>query len=123
MAALGLAPYVITGCTSPEELAAAVAAYCAAHPVDAILGRSDKVACIAMRAVIDLGRRVPEDVAVVGFDNSSLSQYMRPTMTSIEIQRDQIGKAAVEMLEQMLNGDGVPEPRSFQTRLIRRESA
>lgn len=123
MEALGLAPYVITGCTSPEELAAAVAAYCAAHPVDAILGRSDKVACIAMRAAIDLGRRVPEDVAVVGFDNSSLSQYMRPTMTSIEIQRDQIGKAAVEMLEQMLNGGGVPEPRSFQTRLIRRESA
>lgn len=122
MESLSLTPAVITGCTGPQELARAVADYCAGHPVDAILGRSDKVACIAMQAVMDQGRRVPEDIAVVGFDNSSLSQYMRPAMTSIEIQRDQIGKAAVEMLEQMLNGGGVPEPRSFQTRLIRRES-
>ena len=91
--------------------------------MDAILGRSDKVACIAMQAVMDIGLRVPQDIAVVGFDNSSLSQYMRPTMTSIEIQRDSIGKAAVAMLDQMLNGGEVPAPQEFHTRLIRRESA
>lgn len=123
MEARGLPTHVITGCVTPEETARAVADYCRSHPVDAILGRSDKVACIAMQAVMSMGLRVPQDIAVVGFDNSSLSQYMRPTMTSIEIQRDAIGKTAVAMLDQMLNGGGVPEPQEFHTRLIRRESA
>ena len=123
MEALGLPPAVITGCTDPDDEARAVAQYCRQNPVDAILARSDKVACIAMQAVMSIGLHVPGDIAVVGFDNSSLSQYMRPTMTTIEIQRDQIGKTTVAMLDQMLNGKGVPEPQEFQTRLIRRESA
>lgn len=123
MESRGLPTHVITGCTDPASTARAVAEYCRDNPVDAILGRSDKVACIALQAVMDMGRRVPEDIAVVGFDNSSLSQYLRPTMTTIEIERDAIGKAAVTMLDQMLNGGGVPEPQQFQTRLIRRESA
>lgn len=123
MEARGLPIHVITGCIDPAQTAHAVAEYCRSHPVDAILSRSDKVACIAMQAVMDIGLRVPQDIAVVGFDNSSLSQYMRPTMTSIEIQRDPIGKAAVDMLDQMLNGGEVPAPQEFHTRLIRRESA
>ena len=122
-AALGMAANVITGCVDATTTAQAVTEYCRSNPVDAILARSDKVACIAMQAIMDMGRRVPEDIAVVGFDNSSLSQYVRPTLTSIEIQRDRIGKTAVAMLDQMLNGGGVPASQEFRTRLIRRESA
>jgi len=113
---------VITGCASPEEIAGAVRDYLESHPVDAIFGRNDKVACIAMQVAQKLGRRVPEDIAVVGFDNSTMSQYTTPPITSMEIRREGIAKSAVEMLQQMIEKGEVPQPVTYSTRLIERDS-
>ena len=46
---------VITGCADPQEITAAVERYLKEHPVDAIFGRNDKVACIAMQAAQKMG--------------------------------------------------------------------
>ena len=126
MEALGLsrdpAGQVIAGCADPGEVAGAVTAYLEQHPVDAIFGRNDKVACIAMQAAQQLGRRVPEDIAVAGFDNSTMSQYTSPPITSMEIQREGIAKSAVEMLRQMIDQGEIPQPVTYSTRLIERAS-
>lgn len=126
MEALGLArdpaANVITGCASPGEIAAAVEEHLRRFPVDAIFGRNDKVACIAMQVAQKLGRRVPEDIAVVGFDNSTMSQYTTPPITSMEIQREGIAKSAVEMLQQMIEKGEIPQPVTYSTRLIERAS-
>ena len=113
---------VITGCTSPEDVASAVETYLSRHPVDAIFGRNDKMACIAMQAAQRAGFRVPLDIAVVGFDNSTLGQYTTPPITSMEIQREGIAKSAVEMLQQMIEEHKAPAPVTFSTRLIERAS-
>lgn len=126
MQTLGLSPdparLVITGCTDPREITAAVERYLRAHPVDAIFGRNDKVACIAMQAAQKMGYRVPEDIAVAGFDNSTMSQFTTPPITSMEIQREGIAKSAVEMLQQMIEKGEIPQPVTYSTRLICRAS-
>lgn len=115
---------IITGCKDPEEVAARVRERITdGLPVDAIFGRNDRLACIGMQAVQRAGLRVPQDIAVVGFDNSSLSQYTTPTLTTVEMDRGKIAKAAVEMLYQMIEEGTVPAPAEFSTRLIVRESS
>lgn len=114
---------VITGCANEREVAEKVKAYLqAGGRTDAIFGRNDKLACIAMQAAQSLGYRVPQEIAVVGFDNSTLGQYVTPRITSMEIRREEIAKAAVEMLQQMIGEGRVPAPVGFSTRLIERES-
>lgn len=114
---------VITGCDCAESLRAEVQKYISGgHPVDAILGRNDKVACIAMQAAQDMGKAIPEDIAVIGFDNSSLGQYVKPRLTSVEIQRPEIARIAMEMLESMIKNGRVPRPVSVSTKIILRQS-
>jgi DNA-binding LacI/PurR family transcriptional regulator len=52
----------------------------------------------------ELGLRIPEDVSVVGFDESEISQAMRPPITMISQRTDEIGEAAVDLLEQRVGG-------------------
>ncbi len=90
--------------------------------IDAIFGRNDRLACLGMQAVMQLGYGVPKDISVIGFDNSSLSKYTSPTLTTMEMQRKDIGKSAIEMLHQMINEGTIPESVQFTTKLIERES-
>ena len=114
---------IITGCDSPERLAERVRAYLrSGRPVNAIFGRNDKVACIAMQAAQAEGKRIPQDIAVIGFDNSSLGQYVAPPLTSMEIPRAEIARIAVDMLKTMIEQGQVPEPVRVSTRLICRAS-
>lgn len=89
---------------------------------DGIFGRNDRLACLGMQAVMQLGYKVPNDISVIGFDNSSLSKYTNPTLTTMEMQRKEIGKSAIEMLYQMIDYKTIPDPVSFTTKLIERES-
>ena len=66
--------------------------------------------------------RSPEDIKVIGFDNSSLGQYCEPPISSMEIQREQIAKTAIEMLRQMIEEHIIPEKVMYRTKLIERKS-
>lgn len=112
----------VAGCHNEEELTQAVMKRLKeGPPVDGIYGRNDMVACIAMHAAIDLGYRVPEDIGVIGFDNTSLSRFCSPRLTTMEMQREEISKTAVSMILDMVNGKK-PDNAEFETRLIERES-
>lgn len=113
---------VIAGCHTEEELTATVANYLRSHEyVDGMMGRNDMVACIAMQAAIGIGKRVPEDIGVVGFDNSSISQFCSPKLTTLEMQREEISRTVIDMMVQMIGGK-MPENATFETKLIVRES-
>lgn len=114
---------VISHCKSPEDIAQKVKAYLKVHPeVNAIFGRNDRVACVAMHAAQEIGKKIPEDIAVVGFDNSLLGQYTTPSITSVEIPRDLIAGTAIDMLQRMITKHEVPEKVIYHTSLIERES-
>ena len=65
---------------------------------DGIFAVNDLTAAASMRIVIDLGYRVPEDVAIVGFTSGLISDITNPTLTSVEQHGYQIGREAVGML-------------------------
>lgn len=125
MGALGLEVgerSVISHCRSEEEVAQKVAALIRdGVAFDAVFGRNDRLASLAMQAVKSEGLRVPEDVSVIGFDNSNLSHFTEPPLTTMEINRKEVARALVEALLNMIEGRPAAEA-AFETMLIQRES-
>lgn len=74
----------------------------------AILAATDQQALGAIAALSDLGRRIPQDVAVVGFDNYHTSEFIRPALTSVDMPADAMGAKAVEMVAAALAGGTMP---------------
>jgi LacI family transcriptional regulator len=69
------------------------------HPeVTALFGCNDDVAIAAMRAAQKLGRRIPDDLSVVGFDNIDLSQAVRPRLTTMRVDMMGMGRLAAQLL-------------------------
>jgi DNA-binding LacI/PurR family transcriptional regulator len=76
----------------------------------------------AIRALMDAGRRIPEDVSVMGFDNVELASIVHPPLTTIHQPKHEIGEAAVEILLR-LAGRGEhqsPEHRLFGVKWVER---
>lgn len=96
----------------------------AAHPeIDAIFCGSDQIATGAADALHDAGRRVPDDVALVGYDNWEVfAAECRPPLTTIDLNLQGIGAAAVEHLFAMLDGERRSGVVRYPTRLVVRES-
>ncbi|MEK8026908.1 LacI family DNA-binding transcriptional regulator [Ideonella sp. BYS139W] len=87
----------------------------------AIFAVADTLAIGAIKALRRAGRRVPEDVAVVGFDNLHLAQVFEPSLTTIAQPMRELGQAAVELLLGQLAGEK-PVSRMLPHTLVVRES-
>jgi len=88
----------------------------------ALVAVSDQVAMGAIRAAGERGLRVPEDLAVAGFDNTPLAPFFCPPLTTIDIPRYQMGAVAIRLLLGIMNGRQVPPVSWLPTRLIVRGS-
>ncbi len=113
---------LITGCTSSEEVQKKLRDYMNARPIDAVFGRNDQIASYAMKEILGSGRRIPDDIAVVGYDNSSICELLTPTLTTMEAPKDQIAKVAIDMIYQMQTQGTLPEPIHFPAKMVVRES-
>jgi DNA-binding LacI/PurR family transcriptional regulator len=95
------------------------------EPPDAIFCFNDLMALGTLRALLELGVRVPQDVAVVGWDDIEDGRYSTPTLTTIGPDKQQIASLAVEFLAARL-GEGRAEPAREVTagfELLIRESS
>lgn len=90
---------------------------------EGVLFANDQMAVGALRALERRGVRVPEDIAVTGFDGIPLSRIVRPPLTTVRQPIRQLGEQAVELLVQRLGNSG-SEPVSLMlpVSLIRRAS-
>ena len=88
---------------------------------DAIFAASDVLAMAALMALTSRGIRVPEDVAVTGYDNISQASTTTPPLTTIDQNIEQGGRMMVEKLLAQLSGESVKSELT-PTRLIVRES-
>jgi DNA-binding LacI/PurR family transcriptional regulator len=68
------------------------------HPPTAVFAASDDLALGALERLRALGRRVPEGLAIVGFDGIPLAQEVTPSLTTIRVPFDKIGRRAAELL-------------------------
>lgn len=91
---------------------------------DALFCFSDELAAGALRELYEQGVRVPEDIAVVGFDDIEQSRFSTPSLTSIRPDKAGIAKAAVDALQRRLD-DPACAPREIDVpfELIERESS
>jgi DNA-binding LacI/PurR family transcriptional regulator len=79
--------------------------------LDAVFCFNDLLAIGALRALREAGRRVPEDVAVAGFDDVEECRYTTPPLTSIAPDKMAIATAALDLLVQRMAGEPVAEPQ------------
>ncbi len=89
---------------------------------DAFVCTNDGVALGCIRAIKDKGLRVPEDVKVVGFDNTNISQFSSPKISTVDIDSDEIGEIAVSKLLDKINNKEVHD-KLIEPKLIIRESS
>jgi LacI family transcriptional regulator, repressor for deo operon, udp, cdd, tsx, nupC, and nupG len=94
-----------------------------AEPPDAVFCYNDLLAIGAMRTILSHGLRIPEDIAVAGFDDIEESRFSFPSLTSISPDKQSIARLAVARLFERLNGDGgAPTAQHVEYRLAVRES-
>jgi len=89
----------------------------------AVLCYSDRVAHKLVQALPSLGRRIPEDLSIVSFDNSILSQMSTPPITSITHPGTEMGKLAATSLLNMIETPDHKIQHTYQPSLILRDSA
>lgn len=66
--------------------------------VDGVFAANDQMAIGAMKAIKEHGYRIPEDIKVVGFDNSFIASIVEPSLTTINVPKYRMGEAAAEIL-------------------------
>ena len=96
----------------------------AADPdVTAVLCGNDNVAAGAMRAMREAGRAVPQDVSIIGFDDTGVSGYLAPSLTTVHLDFTGLALSCFALLQAQLDPDtSVPPPQQLQPRLVLRES-
>lgn len=93
-----------------------------APDLDGLFAASDQMAVAAIGEMGVAGRRVPEDVAVVGYDDSDAATLSRPALTTVVNPIAQMAARAVDLLLRVMDGEEV-ESEILTTELVVRESA
>ena len=89
----------------------------------ALFAMSDVMAFGAIRALRDAGKRVPEDISVVGFDGLSIGEYTVPRLSTVSQSVEQLAEQSMHLLRRSIE-DGAPaEHRIVPVNLLLKESA
>lgn len=110
MGELGLTPVVFE---SVAELVGST--------VTAVFCANDRLAADALGVVVDAGRRVPDDLSVVGYDDTQLATWLRPALTTVQQPRQHMGGLAYDALA-ALQGGGSAQHRVVPPSLVVRGS-
>lgn len=87
---------------------------------DAVVATDDGLAVGALKYANKKQLRVPEDVNIVGFNNSELAVCCEPELTSVDSRSDALCKTAADSLMQLLEGKSIRHKRSIRCHLIKR---
>lgn len=93
--------------------------------LDGLICFNDELAAGALRACWELGRRVPDDVAVIGYDDIFLAELMTPSLTTLrlELTKQEVGALAARMLLERIEGRPTQDEVLINHILVVRESA
>jgi LacI family transcriptional regulator, galactose operon repressor len=93
------------------------------RPPTAILAANDHMAFGALQAAAERGLAVPDDLSVIGFDDSELARMVTPELTTVRQPRAELGRTAVSMLMRLIEGQRIEALRiELATQLIVRDS-
>jgi DNA-binding LacI/PurR family transcriptional regulator len=93
------------------------------EPPTAVFAVSDRAALGAMDAIKDAGLRIPDDISVVGIDDVRDSAYSTPPLTTFSVPKYDLGRTAVYILHDLINGKTIPPCRTVLLgRMVERQS-
>ena len=90
--------------------------------VTAVIALSDTIAVGAMRAICDAGKKVPDDISVIGFDGISLSNYCIPRLTTIKQDTEKMAREGVELMLRQIHYPDEGRDVSIPFKLLESES-
>ncbi len=89
---------------------------------DAIFAGDDDAAVGVYTALSKAGKRIPDDVAVVGFDDQRMSPFLSPPLTTVRAPTEQVGRIAAQQLIRMIRGEQAEPLTLLPTEIILRRS-
>lgn len=91
--------------------------------LDSVFCANDILAIGFIKEAIAQGIRIPDDIAVIGFDDTSIAKYYSPALTTVRVREFEIGESAVRQLYKRINGEELVIEEVVDCELIIRESA
>jgi DNA-binding LacI/PurR family transcriptional regulator len=97
---------------------------CEMRGATAVFAANDQMAIGVLRALHECGRRVPDDISVVGFDDVPEAAYLIPPLTTIQQDFDAVGRRAIEVVTQAIKGTELqPSPLVIPKLVVRKSTA
>lgn len=94
-----------------------------AKGADAVFAANDSMAVGFMRGAIERGKSIPDDIAVIGFDDLPIASTIMPSLTTVRQPIRELGVAATELLIGIINGEvNEPQHLTLPTELVIRET-
>jgi DNA-binding LacI/PurR family transcriptional regulator len=94
--------------------------------IDGVFAANDQMSVGALKALMEAGKRVPEDVKIIGYDDVFISSVLDPPLSTIHVQKYRMGKNAAELLFAQLDEKREPSPRGrtieLESKLVIRRS-
>lgn len=90
---------------------------------EGVFAVSDMMALGAIKAMKEVGIRVPEDIKIIGCDDVEACRYSNPALATVRQDKEKIGKLAAHMLNDLINGIAEPSSTHVDPELVIRESA
>lgn len=110
---------------NPATAAKAMRELLNSHPdIDGLFAASDTMAAAAVGVISEAGRRIPDDIAVVGYDGTALAMATRPMLTTVRQPIEAMGHAMAQLLLRRVEYPDKPTSHIiFSTELVTRESS
>lgn len=90
--------------------------------VTAIYATADSLAIGACRAILEAGKKIPEDISVAGYDGISLGEYYNPKLTTIKQPVEDMAKTTIHLMLEVIAGREEHKQIVFEAELLERES-
>ena len=117
------APPVLHGDWSPDSGYQAGLELAEKPDVTAVFAANDQMALGMMHAFYERGVRIPADVSVVGFDNIPEAAFLIPSLTTVHQDFDELGRRGLQLLVDIMDGDGTDRPGRVPASLVTRQSS
>jgi DNA-binding LacI/PurR family transcriptional regulator len=72
--------------------------------IDGVFTANDQMAVGALKAISEAGKRIPEDIKIIGYDDVFISSVLEPPLSTIHVQKYRMGKNAAELLLAQIDG-------------------
>ncbi|SDR77118.1 DNA-binding transcriptional regulator, LacI/PurR family [Microterricola viridarii] len=121
-AGLTVPPTLVGDWTAASGLARGREIAASEHPPTAVFVANDQMALGVLHAFHERGWKVPEQISVVGFDDSDDAEAYWPALTTVHQNFDEVGQRATSLLISLIDGEPAPQNALVQTHLVVRDS-